>query len=83
MMLHNPLSFVDLRVAKTVHKHKEISANETNEDDESAMDELESVTNSLIREVGQNGIESKSAFNIVFALFLFSDVHVVKESYCC
>eukprot|EP00090_Calanus_glacialis_P022661 TRINITY_DN34944_c0_g1_i1.p1 TRINITY_DN34944_c0_g1~~TRINITY_DN34944_c0_g1_i1.p1 ORF type:complete len:243 (-),score=68.05 TRINITY_DN34944_c0_g1_i1:44-772(-) len=57
MMLHNPLSFIDLRVAKTVHKHKEISANETNEDDESAMDELESVTNSLIREVGQNGIE--------------------------
>ena len=63
MMLHNPLSFVDLTVAKTAHKHRDISANETSEeDDESAMDELEHVTNTLLREVGQNGIESKSSF---------------------
>merc|ERR1719342_1498009 len=58
MMLHNPIGYVDLTVAKTVHKHMKISANETdNDEEESAMDELENVMNSLIREVGQNGIE--------------------------
>jgi hypothetical protein len=61
MMLHNPLSFVDLKMAKTAHTHRDISANktdlETSGEDESAMDELEHVTSRLIREVGQNGIE--------------------------
>jgi len=61
LMLHNPISFINLNLAKTVHNHEDISANQTDpqtpEEDESAMDELEEVTNRLIREVGQNGIE--------------------------
>ena len=86
-MLHNPISFINLNLAKTVHKHTAISANQTDpqtpEEDESAMDELEEVTNRLIREVGQNGIESKQPCkDVIFLIFSFVKIFSVDRWVC-
>ena len=72
LMLHSPASYIKLEEAMTKEHHDTdvalsndainntaISTNST-EEQETATDELEAITNHLIRQVGQNAIESES-----------------------
>ena len=71
LMLHSPASYIKLEEAMTKEHHDTdlalindainntaISTNST-EEQETATDELEAITNHLIRQVGQNAIESE------------------------
>ena len=71
LMLHSPASYIKLEEAMTKENHDTdfalinkainntaISTNST-EEQETATDELEAITNHLIRQVGQNAIESE------------------------
>jgi ABC-type Fe3+-siderophore transport system permease subunit len=67
LMLHSPASYVRLEEAITKEHHDtsailvnnvtDISTNSTMEEQETATDELEAITNHLIKQVGQNAIE--------------------------
>jgi ABC-type Fe3+-siderophore transport system permease subunit len=67
LMLHSPASYVRLEEAITKEHHDtsailvtnatDISTNSTIEEQETATDELEAITNHLIKQVGQNAIE--------------------------
>ena len=62
LMLHSPASYIQLEEAITKEHHDtnatDISTNSTTEEQETATDELEAITNHLIKQVGQNAIES-------------------------
>jgi len=85
MMIHNPIQYVHLENVKTIHEHKEISPNETNieENEESATDELESLMNSLIKSVGQNGIEMLigGIATLIVSLLLIQGIRTNKTSW--
>jgi len=61
LMLHSPASYIQLEEAITKEHHDinatDISTNSTTEEQETATDELEAITNHLIKQVGQNAIE--------------------------
>jgi len=65
LMLHSPASYIKLEEAITKEHHdtsinatdSAISTNSTTEEQDTATDELEAITNHLIKQVGQNAIE--------------------------
>jgi len=65
LMLHSPASYIKLEEAITKEHHDTsinatdsgISTNSTTEEQDTATDELEAITNHLIKQVGQNAIE--------------------------
>ena len=91
-MLHSPASYIQLEEAITKEHHdtsanlitnvtdmNAISTNST-EEQETATDELEAITNHLIKQVGQNAIESEHFIHLTFLPTIQPDNHSIKPT---